>query len=148
MEGKIDEIDRGRISAGQDVQVRIDSLPEIAFPAKLTLLSPLTVMAWEWPPTRTFRGFAKLDKSDSRLRPSMNGAMDVVINRIPVAISIPAKALFTRRGKPIVYVALKGRYTPVEVEVLARNPDEIAIRGIPEGSRVALVEPEKKERGS
>jgi len=148
MEGKIEEIDRGLIAAGQGVQVRIDSLPEIVFPGKLALLSPLTVMGWEWPPTRTFRGYANLERTDSRLRPGMNGAMDVVINRIPNAISIPAKALFTHGGKPIVYVASGGRYVPQGVEVLARNPDEIAVRGISEGARVTLVEPDKKERGS
>ena len=60
----------------------------------------------------------------------MNGGMDIIINRIPNAISIPAKALFTRAGKPIVYVAENGRYRPVGVEVLARNPDEIAVSGI------------------
>jgi HlyD family secretion protein len=146
MEGKIEEIDRGPLSAGQEVQVRIDSLPETPFPAKLAMLSPLTVTAWEWPPTRTFRGFAKLEKSDSRLRPGMNGAMDVVIDRIPNAISVPAKALFTLHGKPVVYVAGNGRYTAQGIEVLARNPDEVAVRGIAEGARVALIEPEQKER--
>ena len=38
----------------------------------------------------------------------MNGNMDVIVSRIPNAISIPAKAVFTRNGKPIVYVAEKG----------------------------------------
>ncbi len=147
MEGKIEETDRGRISTGQDVRIRIDALPEVNFEAKLTSLSPLTVMGWEWPPSRTFRGSSKLQKTDSRLRPGMNGRMDVVINRIPDAISIPSKALFTKRGKPTVYVARKGEYPAVEVEVLARNPDEVAIRGIPDGSRVTLVEPDKKEPG-
>src|SRR5262249_49828798 len=107
MEGKVDEIDRGRISAGQEGRVRIDSLPEITFPAKLNMISPMTVMGWEWPPTRSFRGFAKLDKSDQRLRPGMNGAMDVIVNRLANAISIPSKALFTHEGKPIVYVPSK-----------------------------------------
>ena len=51
---------------------------------------------------RLCRAFAK---PDSRLRPGMNGGMDIIINRIPNAISIPAKALFTRDGKPIVYLA-------------------------------------------
>ena len=40
----------------------------------------------------------------------MNGGMDIIVNRIPNAISIPAKALFTRAGKPIVYLAENGRY--------------------------------------
>src|SRR3979490_2796700 len=58
MEGKIEEIDRGKLTIEQAVSVRIDSLPELTLPAKLEQLSPMTVMAFEWPPTRTFRAFA------------------------------------------------------------------------------------------
>jgi hypothetical protein len=144
MEGKLDEIDRGRLNADHDVIVRLDALPEISFPAKLEQISPMTVMGWEWPPTRTFRGFAKLDKIDDRLRPGMNGRMDVIIDRIKDAISVPAKAVFTRAGKPIVYVADKGGYRPVEVEIVAKNPDEVAVKGVNAGAQVAIVEPEKK----
>ncbi len=142
MEGKIEEIDRGRVGLKQEVLVRIDSLPESTFPATLESLSPMTVMGWEWPPTRTFRGFAKLQKPDTRLRPSMNGRMDVVVDKVPRAITVPSKAVFTRGGKPVVYIAAKGGYQAAEVEVIARNPDEVAIRGIGEGVSVTLVEPE------
>jgi hypothetical protein len=34
----------------------------------------------------------------------------------------------------------------VEVQILARNPDEIAIKGINAGAMVALVDPEKRDR--
>ncbi len=37
MEGKIEEIDRGRISLGDPSRVRIDSLPELTLPAKLSV---------------------------------------------------------------------------------------------------------------
>ena len=76
----------------------------------------------------------------------MNGGMDIIVNRIPGATSIPSKALFTRDGKPIVYVASRGHYRPVEVKVQARNPDEVAITGVPAGANVALVDPEKKDQ--
>jgi multidrug efflux pump subunit AcrA (membrane-fusion protein) len=145
MEGKLDEIDRGRVAVDREVRVRLDALPEITFPAKLAQISAMTVMGWEWPPTRTFRGLAKLEKIDRRLRPSMNGAMDVVVDRIPGAISIPAKALFTKGGKPVVYVPGPSGYQPIEVQVLARNPDEVAVKGIAEGTKVAIIEPEKKK---
>jgi HlyD family secretion protein len=141
MEGKVEEIDRGKIGTGQDISVRIDSLPELAIPAKLEQLSPMTVMAWEWPPTRTFRAFAKLQQVDPRLRPSMNGRMDVVVNRIADAISVPSKAVFTHAGKPVVYIASNGAYKSTQVEILARNPDEVALKGIPAGTNVALAEP-------
>jgi membrane fusion protein (multidrug efflux system) len=144
MEGKLDEIDRGRLKGDHSVMVRLDALPEITFPGKLAQVSPMTVMGWEWPPTRTFRGFAKLEKIDDRLRPGMNGRMDVVVDRIADALSVPAKAVFTRAGKPIVYLAEKGSYTPVNVEIIARNPDEVAIKGIKPDAQVALVEPEMK----
>ncbi|MBI1789014.1 MAG: efflux RND transporter periplasmic adaptor subunit [Acidobacteria bacterium] len=143
MEGKIEEIDRGRMVAGSAVKVRVDAFPEKPFDAKLASISPLTEQAWEWPPTRSFRGFAQIQAPDPRLRPGMNGGMDVVVDRLPAAISVPAKALFTRSGKPIVYVSEKGGYRAVEVEVLARNQDEVAVRGIGAGAMVATVEPEK-----
>jgi hypothetical protein len=146
MEGKLDEIDRGRLKDSHDVMVRLDSLPEITFPASLSSISPMTVMGWEWPPTRTFRGFAKLQKTDDRLRPGMNGRMDLVVDRIPDALSVPAKALFTRAGRPIVYVSSQGSYSPVQIEIIARNPDEVAVKGLKADMQVALVEPEKKGR--
>jgi multidrug efflux pump subunit AcrA (membrane-fusion protein) len=145
MEGKIEEIDRGRLTVGQEARVRIDSIPELTFAARLDAVSPLTEQAFEFPPTRSFRGYARIEKADSRLRPSMNGSMDVVVNRIPKAISVPAKAVFTRNGKPVVYTPADGGYRPEIIEVLARNPDEVAISGIREGTRVTLVEPEQKE---
>jgi multidrug efflux pump subunit AcrA (membrane-fusion protein) len=146
MEGKVDEIDRGRIALNQEVKVRIDSLPENTFEARLAQLSPLTEMSWEWPPTSSFRGFARIEKPDARLRPSMNGSMDVVVNRIPNAISIPAKAVFTRKGKAVVFAAEAGKYEEKQIEVLARNPDEVAVRGIAENTQVTTVEPGKQEQ--
>jgi HlyD family secretion protein len=146
MDAKVEEIDRGRISPGQDVRVRIDSLPELALNARIRQISLLAEASNEFPPVRSFRAYAAIPKPDPRLRPGMNGGMDIIINRIPKAISIPAKALFTHAGKPIVYLAEKGRYRAVSVEVLARNPDEIAVKGIPDGSMVTLVDPEKKDQ--
>jgi HlyD family secretion protein len=145
MDAKAEEIDRGRISVGNDARVQVDALPELSILGKLTSISPLTELGVEWPPTRSFRAYAALQRPDTRLRPGMNGGMDIIINRIPDAISIPAKAVFTRAGKPIVYLAHQGRYTPVEIQLLARNPDEVAVSGISENALVALADPEKRE---
>ncbi len=142
MEGKVEEIDRGRIAEQMDVRVRVDALPELNLEATLDQLSPLTQMSFEWPPAATFRGFARIAEPDPRLRPGMNARMDVIVEKIPDAISVPTKALFTRDGVPIVYVASGGDYRPVEVEVLARNPDEAAVSGIGEGTKVTLAEPD------
>ncbi|MDE3165052.1 MAG: HlyD family efflux transporter periplasmic adaptor subunit, partial [Acidobacteriota bacterium] len=144
MDGKVEEIDRGRIQPGQEVVVRVDSLPELAINAKLDSVSLMAETTYEFPPTRNFRGYASLGHPDPRLRPGMNGGLDVVIQRIPGAISIPSKALFTRAGKPVVYTAASGGYRPKEVEVQARNPDEIAVKGLAAGTMVSLVDVEKQ----
>jgi macrolide-specific efflux system membrane fusion protein len=140
MEGKVEEIDRGRIDVGMETRVHIDSLPELTMPADLTAISPLTEQSFEWPRTSSFRAYGHIRQPDPRLRPAMNGNMDVIVSRIPNAISIPAKAVFTRNGKPIVYVPDKAGYRAVEVELLARNPDEVAVKGIQAGTMVTLVE--------
>jgi multidrug efflux pump subunit AcrA (membrane-fusion protein) len=145
MDAKVEEIDRGRINVGKDVRVRVDALPELQIQARITQISPLAELSTDYPPTRSFRAYAALQIPDSRLRPGMNGGMDIIIDRLPKAISIPAKAVFTRDGKPVVFVAERGTYHAVVVQLLARNPDEVAVSGIPANALVALVDPEKKE---
>jgi HlyD family secretion protein len=147
MDVKVEETDRGRVSLNNDVRVRVDSLPELNLAARIDRISPLAELSTnEWPPTRTFRAYARVLHPDPRLRPGMNGGMDIVISRIPNAVSIPAKAVFTRNGKPVVYIANKGHYTPVEVQVQARNPDEVAVTGIAPPATVTLVDVERKDQ--
>ena len=146
LDAKVEETDRGRIADKQEARVRVDSLPELTMAASIGHISLLAEQSYGWPPTRNFHAYASIAHPDPRLRPGMNGGMDIVVSRIPNAISIPAKALFTRNGKPIVYLARNGGYRPVEVQVQARNPDEVAISGIPAGSMVALVDAEKKDQ--
>jgi HlyD family secretion protein len=145
MDAKAEEIDRGRMTVGNDVRVHVDALPELSIEAKITSISPLAELGVEWPPTRSFRAYAALLKPDSRLRPGMNGGMDIIIKRIPDAISIPSKAVFTHSGKPIVYVADHGTYRPTPVQLLAQNPDEVAISGVSAGALVTLIDPEKTD---
>jgi HlyD family secretion protein len=147
MESKVDEADRGRIAVGDTVLVHVDAFPEKVISAKLTSITPLTEESFnEWPPTRSFRAFAKLDQPDPRMRPGMNAAADVVETRIPNAISIPAKSLFTITGKPAVYVKANGQYTPKMVRIKAKNPDEVAIEGLDAGTMVALAEPPAEKK--
>jgi len=147
MESKVDEVDRGRIAVGDAVMVHVDAFPEKAMTAKLESISPLTEQSFnEWPPTRSFKAYARIQAPDQRMRPGMNAAADIVQTRIPGAISIPAKALFTRGGKPVVYLKSSGRYVAAEVRVRARNTDEVAVEGIAAGSLVALAQPEQEKQ--
>ncbi len=147
MESKVDEVDRGRVALGDTVLVHVDAFPEKVVKAKLLSITPLTEQSFnEWPPTRSFRAFAQLENPDARMRPGMNAGADVVEMKIPGAISIPAKALFTVNGKPAVYVKSEGQYVSRAVQIQAKNPDEVAIQGIGAGTMVALAEPPKEKK--
>jgi multidrug efflux pump subunit AcrA (membrane-fusion protein) len=147
MKARVEETDRGRIRPGQEARVHLDPFPEKVFPATLETISALAEQGFEWPPARNFRAFARFHEIDPRLRPAMNGRLDIIVDRLPDAVSVPAKAVFARDGRPVVLVPSAEGLKPVRVEVLARNPDEVAVRGIEGGTRVALVEPGKAEPG-
>lgn len=148
MESKVDETDRGRVAAGNKVLVHVDAFPEKVMPATLVSITPLTEESFtEWPPTRSFRAYAQIDSPDTRLRPGMNAGADIVQTKLPDAISVPAKALFTEAGQPIVYIKTGDRYVATKVQVKAKNPDEVAIEGIKAGTLVALAEPSLEQRG-
>lgn len=147
MEGKIDEDDRGRIAVGDDVLVHVDAFPEKPLNAKLTSISLLTEQSFtEWPPTRNFKGYALIQQPDPRMRPGMNAGADIIETKLHKAISIPARALFTVRGKPTVYVKSDREYLPEEVRVEARNPDEVAVQGIAAGTVVTLAQPAQETK--
>jgi hypothetical protein len=54
--------------------------------------------------------------------------------------------VFTKDGKPIVYIQAAKGYQERSIEVLARNPDEVAVSGLEPGTMVALLEPEASEK--
>jgi multidrug efflux pump subunit AcrA (membrane-fusion protein) len=147
VESKLEEADRGRIRVGNQAVIHVDAFPELTPAATVVSISPLTEESFnEWPRTRSFRAYAAIQKPDSRMRPAMNAGADIVERTIPNAISVPAKALFTLHGKAVVYVKSDQSYVPAEVKVLARNPDEVAVEGIPAKTAVALADPNEANK--
>ena len=147
MESKVDVVDRGRIAVGSTVLVHVDAFPEKTIAATIADITPLTEESFnEWPPTRSFRAYAKLENADSRMRPGMNSGSDLIETRIPDAVSIPAKALFVIGGQPVVYVKTNGQYVATKVSVRAKNPDEVAVEGIAGGTVVTLTEPPQEKK--
>ena len=138
--GKLEEIERARVRPKQTARVHLDPFPETPFPGAVAAISPLTEQSFEWPPSRSFRVYTLFQAINPRLRPGMNGRADIVVERIPDAVSVPAKAVFSREGKPFVLAVTAEGTRPVSIEVIARNPDEVAVRGLEAGVRVALID--------
>ncbi|HXR96931.1 MAG TPA: HlyD family efflux transporter periplasmic adaptor subunit [Terriglobales bacterium] len=146
-QGKLAEIDRGQVSLGDSVEVHLDSLPEASVSGTLVNVAALSEPYYDgnFPPAKVFNIFARLNALDPRLRPQMSGSCNIVVRRIPLAIVVPARSLFTVAGKPVVYLQTPDGFQARSVQVLARNPDEAAVSGITAGARLALLDPTLKK---
>ena len=99
IDATVEEIDRGRMRVGDEVVIRIDALPDVSVPATLTSIAPLAEMSLETR-ARGFHVYAALGaRSDPRIRPGMNGTLDVVIARIPAATDHPGEGVVHAAGQ-------------------------------------------------
>jgi hypothetical protein len=78
------------------------------------------------------------------LRPGLLADVEIIVEKIPDAIHIPAQALYEKDGKMLVYVRqANGKFEPRVVKPLKRSENMMVIEsGLNEGEEVALVDPE------
>ena len=88
------------------------------------------------------------------LRPGLLADIQVIIEKIPNAIYIPAQAVFERDGRPVVYVKTTAqRFEERAVKLAKRSESTMVIsEGLKAGEEVALTNPtrqsaKKKEQG-
>jgi RND family efflux transporter MFP subunit len=141
---KLDEVDRGKIQIGQPVKVRVDAIPDKDFDATLDYISPIAALVYKGgsTPEKTFPARATLKHLDPRLRPGMSSSAQVIIERQPNMLLIPARASFDNNGRPAVYVQVGKRFEVRNIEVGRRNDDDIIVTsGLKEGEIVTLESP-------
>ena len=149
---KMDEVDRGKLRIGQAVRVRIDAIPDREFTAELNWISPIAALVFKGingsggrpsPNTeKTFPARAQLKNLDPRLRPGMSSTAEVIIERDPSALLIPARASFTENGKPAVYVQSGQQFRVRYIQIGKRNDEDLLVTsGLKEGELVTLEDP-------
>ena len=146
MELKLDEVDRGKLEAGQQVRIRVDAIPDKEFTAELTWISPIAelVVRGFRLTDKVFPAHAMLKNLDPRLRPGMSATADIVIESHPNVLLIPARASFMHQGKPAVYVQRKEGFEIRTIEVGRRSDSDIVVlSGLKEGELVTLERPEE-----
>lgn len=140
---RVDEIDRGRLSVGQQVSVRVDAVPDAEFSGRLVEISPLAKSDFSgWPIVRNFDIRIQLDKNDPRVKPGMSATARIAVDRIPDAVIIPAEAAFQKSGRTVAYVRRGSRFEERPIEVARRSSGQYAVAsGLKVGERVATKDP-------
>lgn len=141
---RIDEADRGMLQNGLEATVRADAIPDREYIATVSDVSLLARVDFNsgWPPAKMFDLRLTFKDFDARLRPGMSAVARIPVGRLPNVLLVPAAAVFTVEGRPVVYVERRGEYVAVDVQVVRRGRDQVALAGgVEAGDRVALTQP-------
>jgi HlyD family secretion protein len=149
IEARVDETERGRVSVGEPVTLRIDAVPGKDFNGHISDISTIASVDFSggWPFPRNFAMTVALDETDSRIRPGMSTNVRIATDRFADAITIPAGAVFHKEGTNIAYVLHGSKYEERAVEEGRRSGDEVMVtKGLQAGERVALRDPTVKQQ--
>jgi HlyD family secretion protein len=146
---KLDEVDRGKIALGQEIKIRVDSIPDKEFSATLDFISPAAAVVFtgvgasqQANTQKYFPARGTLRTLDDRLRPNTSASVEIIIERQPNSLLIPLRANFDKAGKPIVYVQKGKGFAAKEIKVGKRNDDDVVVTtGLSEGDVIALEDP-------
>jgi HlyD family secretion protein len=141
---KLEEVDRGKLQLGQAVRIRVDAIPDKEFTATLDFISPIAALVFKGgaTPEKSFPARATLKNLDPRLSPGMSASAEVIIEKEPNMLMIPARASFDKDGKPAAYVQTGKSFVLRPIEVGKRNDDDIIVLGgLKEGEIVTLETP-------
>ncbi len=140
---QIGEVDIKRVQAGQDAFIRLDAFPGPVFHGKVIKVAPMANPREDAPNVQVFEMVVEIEEQDDRLKPGMSASVEVVVEEIPDALSVPLEAVFEREEKTVVY-CLKGRsFTLTEVRLGKRNAVAALVdSGLTEGQLVALEPPQ------
>ena len=149
VEFRVDEVDRGRVSEGQETRIRIDAVPDALLSGSVSWLSPIATLVFNrLPPEKNFPAHSGIDDIDERLRPGMSATVEIVVQRISDVLVIPSKASTQIDGKPTVFVKDGAGFRRTLIEVSATNGAEIVVTsGLEVGDVIALENPELAARG-
>ncbi|MEX2271891.1 MAG: HlyD family efflux transporter periplasmic adaptor subunit [Vicinamibacterales bacterium] len=140
---RIDEHQRDNVMAGQRATVTFDSIPGLEIGAEVVSVANLATRSQTPGPGRQFDSSLRLDRIDPRLRPGTSTRLVLKGETIPEALYLPRTAIFEKDGKPIVYVRRGDFFEPVPVTIAYRTETHTAVEGIPEGTEVSLVNPDR-----
>jgi HlyD family secretion protein len=143
---EVNEIDIGKVAVGGPVEIRLEAYPGVTFPGTVfkigSLAKPKQSRGATTSAVKVFDVTVKIDAQDSRLKPGLTAAVDVIVERQEEAISVPMSAVVARGGEYLAFVAERGKVEPRKVVLGPSNDQHVIVKeGLREGERVLVAPP-------
>ncbi len=76
------------------------------------------------------------------LRPGLLADVEIIVEKVSNAIYVPNQSIFEKDGKPVVYVKVKDRFEPRQIQIAKRSETvSIISSGLQPGDLIALQDP-------
>jgi HlyD family secretion protein len=144
LQGKVAEIDRANLSAGEPAEIQIYALPDLKIQGKVKAVAGAALQNF-WSSDMSSSKFGvviALDHPDPQLRPGLTGVVAISAGELKNVLYLPPQAIFSKGGDPVVYVHKGSEFAAQKVKIARRSETRIAVEGLAEGTEVALVNPE------
>ena len=132
---KIPQSEMGKISAGDEVELRVDAMPGETFVAKISRVSP-TIDAQNG----TFRATAYVNNASEMLAPGMFGRFDIAYEKHDDVLTIPQVAVVEEDNETVVYVVDEGAAVRRVIETGIENNGMIEVlEGLAATDRIVVT---------
>ena len=138
---QVGEMDVQLVKPGQRALIRLEAFPGPVFHGVVRHVSPMANELEYAPNVRVFEMVVDIIEQDERLYPGMSASVEVVIETVPEALTIPLGALRRRQDRTLVYRETEDGFEVVDVTPGADNGIEIVIEeGLSEGDVISLTD--------
>lgn len=137
----VNQIDVGKLSLGQTVTLKGETIKDRPITAKVSFIAPIASIKNN---VKGFQVEAVIDDPDPRLRPGMTVLMDIPVAQVDNAVAVPISAVFKdpASNNSIVYVLNGSQTSERQVEVGVSNLQFAEIKsGLEVGESILLVRP-------
>jgi multidrug resistance efflux pump len=141
---KVYENDRPNLNQGQAAEIRADSQPQVVLPARVKSIAGMTSRGdFGSSAIRRFDVTFELVNRAAQIRPGISA--QILVRGAPVKdqLSLPSQCLFEKDGKQVIYIRHGSSFAATEPVIRFRTENRIAIDKLPEGTEVALVDPQE-----
>jgi HlyD family secretion protein len=136
----VGELDRGHLTVGQNVTIRVVALAGQQFSGKVKNIGGTTGPPWD----RRFEARISVDHAAPQLRPGMTSNMVITLETLDHVLWIPSQALFESDGRTFVYARGPTGFVPHDVTLVRRSESQAVVTGIKEGETVAMSNPDQQ----
>jgi HlyD family secretion protein len=141
---KVFENDRSNVTVGQTAEIRMDAQPDAVFAARVkTIAGMASRNAFGVDTVRRFDVTFDLLSHRAEMRPGTSAQVLVKGTQIKDQLYVPSQCVFDKDGKLVIYVKHGDHFEATDARIKFRTENRVALENVPEGTEVALVNPEK-----